>query len=318
MAIAFAGTAPFGASILEGLLEQREVALVVSQPDRPAGRGKQLRSPAVAELAKERGLRLLQPEKMHEADVLAVLEELGITTIIVAAFGQMIREPLLSDYLMINVHGSMLPMYRGAAPIERSIMDGHSETGVAIMKMDAGLDTGPVAIQEEVSIEIDDDAGDIYRKTSDLGVRLLVQTLDQVDAGTVEFADQPETGETYAHKIVAEDRALDFAAPARAVHDRIRALSPHIGAFAEVDGLRLTLWKTRIASLADLPFDDELGAEPGSTINTHKLMFVRCGDGILEVLELQPAGKRRMPTRDWLGGLRSPVGKLGVPAKQQP
>lgn len=316
MVIAFAGTAPFGAAILEGLLNHRDVALVVSQPDRPAGRGRGMRSPAVAELAKERGLPLVQPEKMHDPEVLDLLAEHNITTIVVAAFGQMIREPLLSDYLMLNVHGSLLPKYRGAAPIERSIMDGCSETGVAIMQMDVGLDTGPVAVQKSIPIHISDDAGAIYERASELGVQLLVQSLDRADAGDLSFEDQPDSGETYAHKIVADDRALRFDVPAREVHDRIRALSPHIGAYAEVDGQRLTLWKTAIVPDDELPEDvsASFAESAGNVWNSNQRLLVRCTDVSLDVVELQPSGKRRMPAGDWLRGLRNPVGRLGEPA----
>ena len=184
MAIAFAGTAPFGAAMLRALLDGPDdgrpgldVALVISQPDRPAGRGKQLQSPPVAQLAKERGVRLVQPERMHEPELLELYRELGITTFVVAAFGQMVREPLLSDFLMLNVHGSILPEYRGAAPIERSIMDGRIETGVAIMRMEAGLDTGPVAFEARVPIALDDDAGSIFGKLEAAGAWILFDAL---------------------------------------------------------------------------------------------------------------------------------------------
>ncbi|MBC7462590.1 MAG: methionyl-tRNA formyltransferase, partial [Thermoleophilia bacterium] len=215
MAIAFAGTAPFGAAILRGLLDGpadgragREVSLVLTQPDRPAGRGKRLTSPPVAELARERGLLLMQPDKLHSDELRALYAELGITTFVVAAFGQMVREPLLSDFLMINVHGSLLPEYRGAAPVERVIMDGRDETGVDIMQMEAGLDTGGVAVEARVPIHLDDDAGSVFAKLGVAGVLALFDALDAADVGTLTFTPQPAAGATYAHKITALDRML--------------------------------------------------------------------------------------------------------------
>jgi methionyl-tRNA formyltransferase len=315
MALAFAGTAPFGAAMLRALLDGpgdgrpgREVALVISQPDRPKGRGKQLASPPVAELAKERGVRLVQPERMHEPELLELYRELGIETFVVAAFGQMVREPLLSDYLMLNVHGSILPEYRGAAPIERSIMDGRSETGVDIMRMEAGLDTGPIAERARVPIAIDDDAGAVFAKLEAAGGRILFDALERNDAGTLEFEPQPETGETYAHKIVAADRMLDPARETRALHDQVRALSPHVGAWLLVDGERLGLWRTRMAD-ADAP----VARRPGAIWHDTERLVIGTADGALEVLELQPPGKRRMAAGDWLRGLRAPLVEATAP-----
>lgn len=308
--IAFAGTAPFGASILEGLLERRAVSLVISQPDRPAGRGRVMRSPAVVAVARERGLKLLQPEHAHDPEVLVRLGEHGTDTIVVAAFGQMIREPLLSTYTLLNVHGSLLPKWRGAAPIERAIMAGGDGAGVAIMRMDAGLDTGPVAVQEALPLGPEDDAGDLYAHAADVGSRLLHETLDALDAGTATFTPQAEDGATYAHKITAEDRALDARRPVQRVHDHIRALSPHIGTLCvSGGGDRLTLWRSRV------PSSPTPNLEPGAVWHDTERLLLGCADGELEILELQPAGKRRMPTGDWLRGLRSTIASLHPPTR---
>lgn len=326
MGIAFAGTAPFGASILRGLLdgirsdgqapEPRDVRLVISQPDRPAGRGRRVASSAVVELARERGVRLIQPERMHDPEVLALLTELGITTIVVAAFGQMIREPLLSDFLMINVHGSLLPAYRGAAPVERSIMDGGDQTGVAIMQMEAGLDTGPVAYDAAVAIGIDDDAGVIYARLADIGTQLLSEALDAAEAGTLTFQAQPDHGATYAHKITAADRAIDPTEPARHTHDRVRGLSPHVGAFAMFGTQRVGIWRTRLLDQGAIPeAAEESLATTGATWHDTSRLLMRCGDAALEVVEVQPPGKRRMPVCDWLRGLRDPLDPVEPPAQ---
>ncbi|MCW2924830.1 MAG: methionyl-tRNA formyltransferase [Thermoleophilia bacterium] len=315
MALAFAGTAPFGAAMLRALLDGpgdgrpgREVALVVSQPDRPAGRGKQLASPPVAALAKERGVELVQPERMHEPELLERYRELGITTFVVAAFGQMVREPLLTDFLMLNVHGSLLPEYRGAAPIERSIMDGRAETGVGIMQMEAGLDTGPVALEARVPIAHDDDAGAVFAKLEAAGALILFDALERVDSGELEFTPQPATGETYAHKITAVDRMLDPARPASELHDQVRALSPHVGAWLLVDGDRLGVWRTAVADS-----DSPVAGRPGAVWHDAQRLQLGTSAGALEVLELQPPGKRRMAAGDWLRGLRAPLEAAAAP-----
>lgn len=315
MALAFAGTAPFGAAMLRALLDGpgdgrpgREVALVVSQPDRPAGRGKKLASPPVAQLAKERGVRLVQPERMHDPELLDLYRELGITTFVVAAFGQMVREPLLSDFLMLNVHGSILPEYRGAAPIERAIMDGRTETGVDIMQMEAGLDTGPVALEARVPIAADDDAGAVFAKLEAAGGIILFDALEQVDAGTLAFTPQPEEGATYAHKITAPDRMLDPAREAHVLHDQVRALSPHVGAWLLVDGERLGIWRTQVTD-TDVP----VAGRPGAVWHDKERLLIGTTDAALDVLELQPPGKRRMAAGDWLRGLRAPLQQATAP-----
>jgi methionyl-tRNA formyltransferase len=316
MPIAFAGTAPFGAAMLRALLDgpgdgrpgRDDLVLAISQPDRPKGRGKQLASPPVAELANERGLRLVQPERTHDDELLALYAELGIDTIVVAAFGQMIREPLLTDFLMLNVHGSLLPEYRGAAPIERAIMDGRTETGVGIMRMEAGLDTGPVALEASVPISIDEDAGEVFAELEAVGGRILFDALERHDAGTLEFVPQPETGETYAHKITAADRMVDPTRRTRELHDQVRALSPHIGAWLNVDGERLGLWSTRMVGASH-----PVSARPGAIWHDQQQLVIGTSDGALDVLELQPPGKRRMAAGDWLRGLRVPLQQATAP-----
>lgn len=316
MPIAFAGTAPFGAAMLRALLDgpgdgrpgRSDLALVVSQPDRPKGRGKQLASPPVAELAKERGIRLVQPERTHDPELLDLYRELGIATWVVAAFGQLIREPLLSDHLMLNVHGSILPEYRGAAPIERAIMDGRTETGVDIMRMEAGLDTGPIAQRARVPIAIDDDAGAVFAKLEAAGARILFDALERADAGTLTFEPQPDDGATYAHKITAADRILDPAREARDLHDQVRALSPHVGAWLHVDGERLGIWRTEVTD-TDVP----VAGRPGAVWHDQHRLLIGTADSALDVLELQPPGKRRMAAGDWLRGLRTPLERASAP-----
>lgn len=311
MALAFAGTAPFGAGILRHMCTYGDVALVISQPDRPAGRGRKLKASAVAMFALEQGIPLLRPERMHDPEVLAALREAGVDTIVVAAFGQMIREPLLSDYLMINVHGSLLPKYRGAAPIERSIMDGCAETGIAIMQMDAGLDTGPVAKMSSFPILENDCAGDIYAKAAEVGGNLLREVLTAAAKGEATFDPQPESGETYAHKIVPDDRVLSADDSVQTVHNTIRGLSPHIGAWFSFSGQRVVVWQSRIAT--DEPSD---GHSPGDAWAHSRRLFVQCADGVVELVNVQPSGKRAMAAGDWIQGLRDPLERVDAAVVQ--
>ncbi len=314
--IAFAGTSPFGAAILDGLIDGcdthagRDVPLVISQPDRPAGRGRKVASPAVALRARERGLRLVQPERTHDPDMLELYAELGITTIVVAAFGQMIREPLLTNMLMLNVHGSLLPQYRGAAPVERAIMEGNAFTGVGIMQMEAGLDTGPVAYEARVDITPSMDAGQLYDRLAAAAIPLLHQAIDDAAVGSLTFTEQPEEGATYAHKIMAVDRVINPEHLVARIHDQVRGLSPHIGAFVQLGGERLGVWKSHPAD--DVPEGVSLD-HPGAIWHDNSRLLMRCGDGILELDEVQPQGKRRLPAADWLRGLRAPLASADIP-----
>jgi methionyl-tRNA formyltransferase len=318
--LAFAGTSPFGAAILDGLLDGcathagRDVALVISQPDRPAGRGRKVTSPAVAQRARERGLRLVQPERTHDPQMLDLYTELGIRTMVVAAFGQMIREPLLTDFLMINVHGSLLPEYRGAAPVERAIIDGCTQTGVGIMRMEAGLDTGPVTREARVPITPQMDAGALYDALAAAAIPILHSALDDADAGTITWTAQDDTRATYAHKITAADRLLNPALDTLALERHIRGLSPHIGAYLELNDGRLGVWRACVAD--DVPAEAQL-AQPGMLWHDSQRLLLRCGDGVLDLLDVQPQGKRRLAAADWLRGLRVSLGHARIPEHEQ-
>jgi methionyl-tRNA formyltransferase len=303
MAIAFAGTAEFARMVLAGLVQPTngadpiEIPLVISQPDKPAGRGRKLTSPPVAQWARDYGLEVIQPERLDDPSVRELLMARDIDMVIVVAYGQIVREPLLSELMMLNVHASLLPLWRGAAPIERSIMAGDTETGVCIMRMEAGLDTGPVALRHVVMIDKNDDAGSIYRLCAEVGIHGLRQVIEQIADGTVCFEAQPPAGESYAHKIVASDRQLDVTQTAKQVHDTARALSPHIGAWLELDGQRVTVWKSKVA--------ENVPSQGVVDVTDRNTLVVGCSDGAIELLEVQPAGKRRMSTEDWLRGVPS-------------
>jgi methionyl-tRNA formyltransferase len=288
--VAFFGTSAFGAGALHRLVAQDgvEVVAVVSQPDRPAGRGRRTASPPVAIAAADLGLPLIQSEQasatVPSADVGAVV-----------AFGQILRQPLLGAYPLFNVHPSLLPRWRGAAPIERALMAGDTETGVAVIELVAELDAGPVHALERFAVGPDDDAGTVAARALDLGVPLLAAALRGATTG------RPQVGDvTYAAKIAPGDRRIDWHLPAATIVNQVRALSPHIGAKAEFDGRPVTLWKAREIVTPAV-------AVPGTaTAGGAGLLQIACGLGAVAVLELQPAGKRRMAVGEYLRGLRAP------------
>lgn len=262
--IAVAATAPFGADVLERLTAEHDVALLLTRPDRPRGRGRKVAAPAAKETARRLGIPVAQPARLDES------VELPADTIVVAAYGLLIPDSLLERGLWLNVHPSLLPRWRGAAPVERALMAGDARTGVTIHRTTSELDAGPIAAQEAFDIAPGDDAGVVYARAAEIAARLIGDVLR-----APEFREQPSTGVTYAEKIAAGDRELDLARPAREIVNRVRALSPHIGARAVVEGVPLVIWKAREG-----------------------------GDGSLELLEVQPEGRRRMTYAEYLRGRR--------------
>jgi methionyl-tRNA formyltransferase len=261
--IAVAATAPFGADILERLAAEHEVALLLTRPDKPRGRGRKLAATPAKETAERLGIPVAQHAKLDET------VEIPAGTVVVAAYGLLIPDALLARGLWLNVHPSLLPRWRGAAPIERALMAGDPRTGVTIHRTTAELDAGPIAAQEAFDIAPDDDAGAVYARSAEIAARLIGDVLPEP-----EFHPQPDDGATYAEKITAADRDLDLTRPAAELVNHVRALSPHIGARAVVDGRPLVIWKAR---------DD---------------------DGTLVLVEVQPEGGRRMPYDAYLRGLR--------------
>jgi len=270
--IAVAATAPLGADVLERLAASHDVAYLLTRPDRPRGRGRRIGSPPAKEAAQRLGIPVRQPERLDESVELDAVE-----TIVVAAYGALIPEALLERARWLNVHPSLLPRWRGAAPVERAIMAGDSETGVSIHRTTPELDAGPIAAQRAFPIERDDDAGSIYAKAGALAAELLEDVL----SGEPEFRPQPEEGATYAERLTAADRELDWSRPPDELLNRIRALSPHVGARGVVNGRPLTVWRARPA-----------GPEAMLTA------------GGLELLEVQPEGRRRMTGAEFLRGVR--------------
>jgi methionyl-tRNA formyltransferase len=282
--VAFFGTSELGADALAALLQAGvEVGVAVTQPDRPAGRGRRLRPPPVAERARDLGVPLQQT---GDASGQPPPADAGV----VVAFGQLLRDPLLHAYPLYNLHPSLLPRWRGAAPVERAILEGDAETGVAVIELVEALDAGPVHGMARFPIGPDDDAGAVHARALEVGVPMLVDALE----GRTQAVPQVAEGVTYANKLTAADRRLDWSRPAAELDRVVRALSPHVGARTELDGKPLLVW--RAAPLNEGP--------PAGAVE--RPLRVGCGAGALELLEIQPAGGRRMTAEEYLRGLRQP------------
>ena len=297
MKIAFAGTPHFAATVLRGLISSpHEVGLVISQPDSRKGRGRRTARTPVAELARAHDLLLRQP-----ASISGISDELShYEALVVAAYGQILRPDALyaASEGAWNVHASLLPKYRGAAPVERAIMTGETETGVTIIRMDEGLDTGPMALQHPVAIPPEMDAGELTDLLAHTGAKAIVEGLNLLQTNTLTLVDQDSCHATYASKISGEDRIIRWGREVGEVHDQIRALAPHIGArtFHPDFDEPVKIWRSTI--LDRMAVSSEIGhikAENGR-------IAVYCGKGSLEVLELQVPGGRRLPARDFLLG----------------
>jgi methionyl-tRNA formyltransferase len=261
--LSVAATAPFGADVLERLARRHDVTALLTRPDAPRGRGRKLAPPPAKETAARLGIPVLQPARPEPG------MDLGADTVVVAAYGLLIPEPVLEEGLWLNVHPSLLPRWRGAAPVERAIMAGDAETGVTIHRTVKELDAGPIAAQRAFPIGEQDDAGAVFAKAAAVAVDLLDDVLPEP-----EFTPQDDHGVTYADKITAADRELDWEGPPDELLNTVRALSPHIGARAQLHGRGVTIWRARVAG------------------------------GRLEPLEVQPDGKRRMTYDEFLRGVR--------------
>jgi methionyl-tRNA formyltransferase len=296
---AYLGTSEFAATVLRRLVASpHRPALVVTPPDRRQGRGRKVSPPQAAVAATELGLELLQAENVNEEAALERIRAAEPEAVLVCAFGQLIREPLLSEYPILNVHPSLLPRWRGAAPIERAIMAGDEVTGVCVMQLTAGLDSGPVALREEVPLDPEADFASLSTRLAELGGDLLVRALDLQAEGALEFVEQDENGVTYAEKIEPAERRLDPARPAAELAAKVRALNPHIGTYLDTaGGDRLGVRKARPVE-ADVA-QASLAARDG-------VLLLGCGDGALELEVVQPPGSKAMPADAYLRGHEPP------------
>jgi methionyl-tRNA formyltransferase len=305
---AYAGTPEFGASVLEELLRVgRMPELVVSQPARPAGRGRSERPSVVSEWARSAGLRVLETPDINEDSSVAALTASKARVLVVAAFGQMLRGPVLDGFECVNVHASLLPAYRGAAPVARALMAGEGESGVSIMRMTEGLDEGPVAARAAVEVGRWTDRGSLERALALAGAQALAHVLDAIEGGFVEW--EPQRGaSSYAPKIEAADRALDLSLPAKRVHDHVRALCPAPGAALELGGLEVKVLRTWPWS-GPAPGDGAaVDGHPGRTAVVGERLFVGCGEGRLELLTVQPSGKKVMTCSEFVRGYGARLG----------
>jgi methionyl-tRNA formyltransferase len=302
---AYLGTSDFAARVLRTLAESpHRPVLVVTPPDRPKGRGRRSSPPPAAETARELGIELLQTANVNEPDSLARLRAVSLDVVAVCAFGQLIREPLLSETEMLNVHPSLLPRWRGAAPIERAIMAGDEVTGVCVMRLTAGLDSGPVSLCEEVGIHPGEDFGALAARLAEAGGRLLVEALDLRDRGELSFRDQDESAVTYAEKVTPEERRLSPTAAAADLERRVRALNPHVGTYLEgPDGDRLGVKAARAAAGAELA--------PGELAVHEDRLLLGTTDGALSLEVVQSPGGRALAAADWLRG-NQPPGRVPV------
>jgi methionyl-tRNA formyltransferase len=295
--VVFMGSPDFSLPTLRALTGAYDVIGVVTQPDRGSGRGRELKPPPVKRLALELGIPVIQPEKLRQPEAMEQLQLWNPDLIVVAAFGQILRKDVLDlpRFGCINVHASLLPRWRGAAPVNAAILHGDEETGVTIMQMDVGLDTGPMLRKRSIRLAPDETAGSAFEKLSHLGADLLIETLPDYLSGKLVPRPQPEEGMTYAPMLKKEEGKLDFTHAAQALERRVRAFNPWPGAFMDFDGTLLKIHKARVAA-GDVPAGHRLivGDQPA----------VGAGGGLLVLEEVQPAGKKVMSGKAFLAGAR--------------
>ena len=299
--VIFMGTPAFSVPILQALIDEEtiEIVGVVSQPDRKVGRKQIITPPPVKQLAMEHNLTMYQPEKLSGSDEMKEILTLDIDLIITAAYGQYVPTKLLNapTHRAINVHASLLPKYRGAAPIHYAVLNGDEKTGVTIMYMEKEMDAGNIISQREIAINDEDDTGNLFEKLSLVGRDLLMDTLPAIFAGENESIVQNEDEVTFSPMISKEQEKIDWTLTAREVFNHIRALRPAPGAYTILEDQRFKIWAAEVV-------EDNTSAEPGTIIFADtKEMYVACGEGsVLSLIEVQPSGKKRMPVAHFLAG----------------
>jgi len=303
----FMGTPEFALPTLQGLIDAGvDLVGIYTQPDRPKGRGKQVAVPPVKELALNHGIPVFQPPKLRAPEAAADLEDLAPDLIVVVAYGQILPKRVLDipRYGCINVHASLLPKYRGAAPINKAIMEGETETGITTMLMDAGLDTGDMLVKRSLAIGPDETAGELHDRLARLGRETMEETLRQLCAGELAPEKQDDNLTSYAPMLKKEDGRLDWSRPADELHNLVRGLDPWPGAYTTLNGQLLKVARTRVAAGSGAPGSVVAADQEG--------VCVACGDGLLVVGELQLPGRKRLAAADFLRGQPLPAGtRLG-------
>ena len=310
MRVIFAGTPEFAATALQAVLAAgHDVPLVLTQPDRPAGRGMAMQASAVKQLALKQGLPLYQPSSLKSGELRQPILEAKPDLMVVAAYGLILPQAALDIPRLgcVNIHASLLPRWRGAAPIQRAILAGDSETGVTIMRMEAGLDTGPMLLRESLAIAEGDTAATLHDKLAELGARLIVEALPRLERGELAGEIQPSDGVCYAPKLEKAEAALDWRRPAVELDRAVRAFNPFPGAFGQVDGQVIKVWRAERVSGQGVPGIVLAAGTDG--------IVVACGEGALCLTELQKSGGKRLAAADFLHGFPlKPGQRLAVPA----
>lgn len=309
MRIVFMGTPDFAVGSLKALAEagKYEIVSVITQPDRPKGRGRQMLMTPVKEYALSQGFEVHQPQRVKTPEFVAQLREMNPDLIVVAAFGQLLSQEILSmpKYGCINVHASLLPKYRGAAPIHYAIMQGEKESGVTIMQMDIGMDTGDMIKKVVVPIGENMTMGELHDELKVKGAELLLEVIDDIDAGKAQPEKQNDEEATYASLLKRDMERIDWSKAAADIHNLIRGFNPAPGAFTKLpDGKNLKIWGSRLT-------DKTATTEPGTVVEATKhSFFVACGEGVLEIIEVQPESKKRMAAQVFINGRGVQVGDV--------
>ena len=308
MKIIFMGTPDFAAASLEALIASRhEIQAVVTQPDKPKGRKGELTPPPVKVIAKREGIKVYQPLKVRDEEFVKTLRAYNPDVMVVVAFGQIIPLSILKmpKYGCVNIHGSLLPKYRGAAPIQWAVLDGEKETGITTILMDEGIDTGDILLKKTIKIDTDETSGSLFDKLMALGAETILETLDELEKGSLTPIKQGESPTAYAKMLTKAMGLIDFTKPAKELDCFVRGMDPWPSAYTLLAGKTLKLWKVRAV---------EGSGKAGSVIDIDKESFtIACGEGAIEVLEVQLEGKKRMSAGDFLKGSTLNIGQeLGV------
>ena len=308
--VLFAGTPEFALASLRAMVDSglRPVA-VLSQPDRPSGRGRRLTASPVKAYSRQQDIDVLQPVTLRDEGIVAGLAELSLDLIVVAAYGLILPQSILDlpSCDCVNVHASLLPRWRGAAPIQAAILHGDAETGISLMSLTAGLDCGPVYASESIEIGEDETAGELHDRLAELGGRLLVRCLPAILSGDLDAKEQDESLASYAPKIDKQDAGMDWRRPALELQRLVRAYNPVPGAWFEFDAERIKCWEVRR--------NDNAPGRPGQVLSANRAgLTVACGDGALDLLSVQRPGKRRISGAELSGSVDIAGRTLGVPA----